>query len=223
MSTQMNTRAENRKTASSRDDAYWEAMRGHAERLYADAVADNETAARAAVDQAAEKARQQSQELAAGFRGLDKQLYRDYMAQRRTLPQTLAARGYTGGMNESGRIRLQNSYQESLAENARRRIAEEAKIEQTRAGEELSARNAVREANARANAQRTERLADLRTRQYTQQRSDDLRRAQELAKAGDYSGYRALGYSESEISYLSRVWAARNPKLQDVWSYGHYA
>ncbi len=207
----------------SRDDSYWETMRDQAERAYADALAENAAAEQAAVERAGADALRRRQETAEEYRGLDRQLYRDYMAQSRVLPQTMAVRGFSGGMSESGRIRLHNSYEEALAENARRRIAAENMIEQTRAGEELSARQTARAADAKARDRRDETLSDLRTRQYTQQRSDDLRRAQALAGAGDYSGYRALGYSQSEIAYLSRIWAARNPNLRSVWSYGHYA
>ena len=221
MSLQTNTTSP-AKTAS-RDESYWAAMREAAERSYADALAENEAAARGAAEQASEAARLAREATAAEYRGLDRQLYRDYMEQSRVLPQALSAGGYTGGLSESGRLRLKTSYEEALSENARRRIGEEAGIERTRAQAELSARQTAREADARARTQRDERLLDLRTRQYSQQRGDDLRRAQELAGAGDYSGYRALGFSEDEIAYLSRIWAARNPNLRGVWSYGHYA
>ena len=206
-----------------RGESYWETMKNQAERVYADALAENAAAEQAAVDRAGADALRRRQETAEEYRGLDRQLYRDYMARSRVLPQTMAARGFSGGMSESGRIRLHNSYEEALAENARRRIEAENAIEQTRAGAELSARQTARTADARVRDRRDETLSDLRTRQYTQQRSDDLRRAQTLAGAGDYSGYRALGYSEGEIAYLSRIWAARNPDLGGEWSYGHYA
>ena len=51
----------------------------------------------------------------------------------------------------------------------------------------------------------------------------DKQRAALLAAAGDYSGYRAMGWSEGEIAYLSSMWGAMNPLLQANQSYGHYS
>ena len=45
-------------------------------------------------------------ELNRGYQGANRQLYRDYMQQQRTLPQQMAVLGYTGGLTESSRLRL---------------------------------------------------------------------------------------------------------------------
>ena len=196
----------------------WAGLRDAAERAYADALRENARAEGEAVSRAGETAQQRREETAAAYRGLDRQLYRDYMAEQKALPQALAARGYTGGVSESGRLRLRNGYEEALAENTRARIAAQAGIEADRRAEELRARQTARAADEKARERRDAALSDLAVRQH----SDDLSRARELAGAGDYSGYRALGYSEEEIAYLSRIWAARNPSLRGEWSYGHY-
>ena len=44
------------------------------------------------------------------YAGTNRQLYRDYMGNKRTLPQQMAAMGYNGGLSESAQLRLRNSY-----------------------------------------------------------------------------------------------------------------
>jgi hypothetical protein len=46
--------------------------------------------------------------------------------------------------------------------------------------------------------------------------------ADNLAKFGDFSGYKALGYTDAEIAQMRAVWAAENPLLAAAVGMGGY-
>ncbi len=213
--------AGNRRTGvTSYSDPYWETMRDYYNSMYDSRVAANEAAAENAYAQAARAAQEQRDTLNAGYRDTNRQLYRDYMDARRVLPQQMAAQGYTGGLTESGQIRLNNAYGENLAVNERARLSRLSGVDAALAREEYDLRSAAAKANEQALQDRYAALADLRTKQYQQQRSDALSRAALLAQAGDYSGYGGLGLSQEDADYLARVWRAKNPRLARLQSTG---
>ena len=114
-------------TPPERRPTYSETMQGYYGDRYADALAENKTAADAAAETAERDAQDALERIRGGYKSTDRQLYREYMESKRTLPQRLAAQGITGGLTESSQVRLANSYGEELAENERARLAEEAK------------------------------------------------------------------------------------------------
>lgn len=114
-------------TPPERRPTYSETMQGYYGDRYADALAENKTAADAAAETAERDAQDALERIRGGYKSTDRQLYREYMENKRTLPQRLAAQGITGGLTESSQVRLANSYGEELAENERARLAEEAK------------------------------------------------------------------------------------------------
>lgn len=114
-------------TPPERRPTYSEIMQGYYGDRYADALAENKTAADAAAETAERDAQDALERIRGGYKSTDRQLYREYMESKRTLPQRLAAQGITGGLTESSQVRLANSYGEELAENERARLAEEAK------------------------------------------------------------------------------------------------
>ena len=195
------------------DNEWYGGQQEAARKYYEESKAANQQAAAAAEERARTAAQEQRDALAAGYQGTNRQLYRDYMERQRLLPQQLAAQGYGGGLSESARIRLGNSYGEALAENERARLREEADIRSALARQEYETMAAADAANRQALQERYGNLAALRTKQYQQQHSDALARAQTLAAAGDYSGYRSLGYTPEEIEYLGGMWRAQNPEL----------
>ena len=205
---------------TSYSDPYWDGMRDYYNSMYDSRVAANNEAAENAYAQAARAAQEQRDSLNAGYRDTNRQLYRDYMDARRTLPQQMAARGYTGGLTESGQIRLNNAYGENLAVNERARLSRLSGVDAALAQKEYDARAAAARANQQALEDRYAALAEVRTRQYQQQRSDALSRAALLAGAGDYSGYGSVGLSQADADYLARMWRARNPRLAGVQSTG---
>lgn len=154
------------------------------------------------------------------YEQLDTELYRDYMLDRKNLPQILAAQGITGGLSESSLLGLETGYMQNLAENQRRKIAEMADIE---ASAEDTAQRLFGEkakADAKAEADYAEKQLEI-ARLREQQRSEAaekaaaaekliytraLDKAEALAKLGDFSAYRALGYSEAEIAAMEKAY-----------------
>lgn len=189
--------------------SHYDQMRGYYQQMYDEQVASNEAARAAAEQRAREATQQQIDALKSGYQGTNRQLYRDYMEHRRTLPQEMAARGYSGGMSESSMLRLRNSYEEGLNENERARIGQEAGANAALAQQLYEAQARKSAADQQANQQRLGYLTALQEQQY----QDLQQRAATLASAGDFSGYQDLGYSSEEISYLEDIWARQNPAL----------
>ena len=211
----------NRRTGvTSYSDPYWDSMRDYYNSIYDARVAANNADVENAYAQAARAAQEQRDNLNAGYRDTNRQLYRDYMQAQKALPQQMAAQGYTGGLTESGKIRLNNAYGENLAVNERARLSRLSGVDAALAQKEYDLRSAAARANQQALQDRYAALADLRTKQYQQQRSDDLSRAALLAQAGDYSGYGGLGVSQADADYLARIWRAQNPRLAGLQSTG---
>ena len=108
-------------TPPERRPTYSETMQGYYGDRYADALAENKPAADTAAETAERDAQDALERIRGGYKSTDRQLYREYMESKRTLPQRLAAQGITGGLTESSQVRLANSYGEELAENERAR------------------------------------------------------------------------------------------------------
>ena len=204
-------------------DPYWNAMRSYYDQMYDSRAQANDAAAAEAAAQAARTAEAERSRIDEGYRGVNRQLYRDYMENRRRLPAEQAARGYSGGLTESGMLRLANAYGESLAQNERARLSELAAADEALARREYEARAAAAKANAQADQERYAAIAALRQEQYRQLREDRQSRAALLAGAGDYSGYGSLGYSQEDIDYLSNMWRQKNPKLAPAQATGKKA
>ena len=148
-------------TPPERRPTYSEIMQGYYGDRYADALAENKTAADAAAETAERDAQDALERIRGGYKSTDRQLYREYMESKRTLPQRLAAQGITGGLTESSQVRLANSYGEELAENERARLAEEAKTYSARDARLAAARAEQSRADAEAKRTHGESLAKL--------------------------------------------------------------
>ena len=148
-------------TPPERRPTYSETMQGYYGDRYADALAENKTAADAAAETAERDAQDALERIRGGYKSTDRQLYREYMESKRTLPQRLAAQGITGGLTESSQVRLANSYGEELAENERARLAEEAKTYSARDARLAAARAEQSRADAEAKRTHGESLAKL--------------------------------------------------------------
>jgi len=202
-----------RQTGVTAEDPYWASMRDYYRQIYRSQADAADAQAESAAARAREQADEQRAALSANYKDTNRQLYRDYMERQRLLPQQLAARGYTGGLTESARVRLGNSYGESLAANERARIGREAEIGAALAQREYEARAAAAEAGRQALLEQYGNLAGLRTAQHQQQRDELEDRAALLAQAGDFSGYLDLGYTMEEIEYLTKIWRKQHPRL----------
>lgn len=183
---------------------------------YADALAENKTAADAAAETAERDAQDALERIRGGYKSTDRQLYREYMESKRTLPQRLAAQGITGGLTESSQVRLANSYGEELAENERARLAEEAKTYSARDARLAAARAEQSRADAEAKRTHGESLAKLWQEAEKHRREDAAKTAALLAAAGDYSGYVGMGLTQEQADYLAEIWMGRNGALASL-------
>jgi len=189
--------------------SHWDSMKNYYQQMYDEQTAANNAAYEAAAARAREATQQNIEALNQGYQGTNRQLYRDYMQHQRTLPQEMAARGYSGGLSESAQLRLRNSYEEGLNENERARLAQENSANASLAQQLYEAQATATAANQQANQQRLGYLTQLQEQMY----QDQQQRAATLASAGDFSGYRDLGYSDDQVSYLESIWARQNPAL----------
>ena len=139
---------------------------------YESALADNERAAKRTAESAERDAQNAVERIRDSYRSTDRALYREYMENLRTIAQRLAAQGLTGGVTESSRVRLADSYGESVAENARARLGEEADAYASR-DERIAEAEAAREkSDAEARKTQSENLAKLKEKQEDQRRED---------------------------------------------------
>lgn len=188
---------------------------------YAEELAENRRIADTAAESAERDAQAALRRLRDGYKATDRQLYREYMESRRTLPQRLAAQGITGGLTESSQVRLANSYGEMLAENERARLGEEAETYSQRDARLAAASAEQSRADAAARRAHGENLAKLRQEAEAQRRENAAKIAALLAAAGDYSGYLDLGLTQEQADYLAEVWMGKNGKtapLRRAWN-----
>ena len=193
--------------------SYWDSMYGDLDTAYQAQRDQNQRALEAAQARAREASAAQVEALNRGYQGTNRQLYRDYMQRQRTLPQQLAAQGYTGGLTESSRLRMGNAYEEALNTNEQARLGQEASY-----GQDLAQR--LYEAQATRDAADNEALQNyysqrngLRAQQLQQERADLETRAATMAAQGDFSLYRQLGYTDKEIAYLEKMFRKQHPEL----------
>ena len=178
-------------------------------KAYEDQVAANAADLAAAEQRAREATDEQIAALADQYAGTNRQLYRDYMESRRTLPQRLAAQGFNGGLSESSMLRLNNSYEEGLNENERARIAQVSEYQRQLAQDLYDAAARTRESDRSAKTTYDSQLAALQEAIFR----DQQQRAATMAAAGDFTEYERLGYSPEEIAYLKALWRKANPAL----------
>ena len=177
--------------------------------MYADQIAADEEQLAAAEQRAQEVTDEQLAAPAAQYAGTNRQLYRDYMENRRTLPQQLAAMGYNGGLSESSLLRLGNAYEEGLNENERAKTAQESGYRSQLAQNLYDLQSKASESKRSAKETLDSRLAALEEAIFQNQQQ----RAATMAASGDFSEYERMGFSPSEIAYLKQMWRRMNPTL----------
>ena len=187
----------------------WTEARQDYEKAYQAQRDQNARALAAAEQYSRESADAQIAALEREYQGTNRQLYRDYMQRQRALPEQLAARGYTGGLTESSRLRLGTAYAEALNANEQARLGQKAGYEQALARQLYEARAAADAADSQALQSYYSALSSLRA----QQRSQLEKRAATLAAKGDFSLYKKLGYTDSEIKYLKKMFRKQHPEL----------
>ncbi|MBQ8263980.1 MAG: hypothetical protein IJY96_04290 [Oscillospiraceae bacterium] len=187
---------------------------------YEQALLNNDQQAAAQLQQNMNDIARRINELNAGYQEANKQLYRDYMMSRKNMPQLLAAQGITGGLSESTLLGLETGYQNNLVTNERERLAGVQSIEEGGADRALEIAIAKAKADAAAGDTNAERRLAALTAMLNQRNLDReyeageeaenyskaFERAQTLAAAGDFSGYKALGYTDAEIAAMKSAW-----------------
>ncbi len=132
----------------------------------------------------AEDVQSQMNRLNGQYEQLNTQLYRDYMQRKKNLPQQLAAQGISGGLSETSRLGLEASYQDGLNQNERARI------------------DGIRDIQSAGDKAQLNILQNYW--------EDAAERANVMASIGDFSGYKALGYTDEQIAALKAAWDAKN-------------
>ena len=193
--------------------SYWDAMGSDLDAAYQAERDYNARTLAAAEQQARDAAAAQIRALTRGYQGTNRQLYRDFMQRQRTLPEQLAAGGYTGGLTESSRLRLGNAYEEALNANEQARLGQEADYGRDLARQLYDARAAAAAADSRALQSYYDRRRELSAQRQQQERAALEQRAATLAARGDFRLYRQLGYTAGEIAYLERMYRRQHPEL----------
>ncbi len=96
---------------------YLETLLSQLRTSYQEQTEAGDAAAAAATQQAINRLEAQKGDLNTQYDALNRQLYIDRRQDERTLPQQLAAMGYTGGLSESSLLRLGTGYEEALRQN----------------------------------------------------------------------------------------------------------
>lgn len=177
--------------------------------IYEEQLAANNAAAAGAAEQAKAETESAARELEDEYTGVNKGLYRQYRKALASLPQELAAMGYTGGSSETSRVDLERGYEENLGENERERIAALSALRDAENAAIRQGQQAADEANAAARRNYLEALMTLKERSY----DDEWARVEALAAAGDFSGYENFGYSSEDVEKLRVAWESKNPEL----------
>lgn len=132
----------------------------------------------------AEDIQGQTDKLNRQYDGLNTQLYRDYMLRKKTLPQQLSAQGISGGLSETTNLGLEAAYQDGLNQNERARY------------------DALADLGAKGSSAELSILKDYR--------AEAAERAKMMASIGDFSGYKALGYTDEQIAAMQAYYDAAN-------------
>lgn len=163
----------------------------------------------------------QKGEVNQSYADVARQLYINNLKAKKNLGQQMAAYGMTGGASESALLGLETDYQEAMRLSEQERISTlnelEKAIQQTKlTGDITYAEQALALAQQRANNYGSV-LQTMLSRQDSQAAAaynQQMAKAELLASMGDFSGYKALGLTDSQISALGSAYQAANtPKV----------
>lgn len=206
--------------------------------------------ARIAADQAALEAAQNQKmldyekaerELAPVYNTQRQNTASQYQIAARNMAERFNALGLGSGANGQMQLSRQNEYLRNMnalnAAEAKARADLEFERTKSRAAYQDAVAQAIREgdaAKARALYEEAIRLDNSLVSTSANQMTVDLQReatqwnrlaeqADNLAKFGDFSGYKALGYSDAEIAGMRKVWEAQNADLMALMGYGSFS
>ena len=194
---------------SGTDISYWEELEKRYRELYESQVASNNAAAASATERTLREIDEQINALNKEYREKNRELYRGYRDADRHLGEQMAASGITGGLSESGHLRLENGYRSGVSALEQQKSAEQGTLRFK--GLKAEADNAA--AAEKANAAAKKEYADNQISAQKLYRTAEEKKAAEMAETGDFSGYARLGYSEEQIEQLRRGWENKNPQV----------
>lgn len=194
---------------------------------YTAQIAANDAEAAAKTKLAIEQLQRQKEQVNEEYAKVNRQLYTDTMKQQKTLPEQLAAMGYTGGMTESSMLKGQLSYEQALRDNEEARIAAGNDIDlqarETELQQEIARAQAEREIRNNYLTSYTGVMGQLQSQKnYEAERelarqqaaiSYALAQAETLAQYGDFSGYANVTdlngnrvYSDAQIAAMKAAY-----------------
>jgi hypothetical protein len=163
-----------------------------------------------------------------------------FQIARHNMGERAAANGINSGTGTQIALSQQNEYLRDYGALNKQEAAARSDLEFERAKASAAYRDAVAQALADNDVERAKALYDEAVRvdnslvsTSQSQIAIDLQReateyarmkdqADNLAKFGDFSGYKALGYTDAEIAQMRAVWAAENPLLAAAVGMGGY-
>lgn len=194
---------------------------------YSAQIAANEAEAAAQTKLAIEQLQRQKEQINEEYAKVNRQLYTDTMKQQKTLPEQLAAMGYTGGMTESSMLKGQLSYEQALRDNEEARIAAGNDIDlqarETELQQEIARAQAEREIRNNYLTSYTGVMGQLQSQKNYEAEQElarqqaaisyALAQAETLAQYGDFSGYANVTdlngnrvYSDAQIAAMKAAY-----------------
>jgi len=164
-----------------------------------------------------------------------------YQIGQRNMAERFNALGLGSGAQGQMYLSQGNEYQRNMnalnAAEAKARTDLEFERTKARTAYQDAVAQAIREgdaAKAKALYQEAIRVDESLVNNSQAQMQMDLQReatqwnkladqAETLAKYGDFSGYKALGYSDQQIADMRRTWEAMNPDLMALMGYGSFS
>lgn len=204
-------------------EGYLNAMLRNLEETYQKQLEANDQQSAAQVAMQLEALERQRQKAAEDYSKLNRQLYVDTRQTERSLPERLAAMGYTGGASESALLRNQLTYEQALRQNEAARISGEQDIafqgRQIEQQEDIARRQAAMQLLDSYQSGYNSVLGQMQTQknyedeQALAQRQAAIAYAQAaaetLAQYGDFSGYAMVTdlngnrmYSDAQIAAM---------------------
>ena len=205
-------------------ESYADVLRDLAKDSYDSAMEANKSIYEAGLSQQSRESESAIEKANGEYKALGTQLYRDYMMDKKNLPQLLAAQGISGGLSESSAIGLEADYMNNLSQNERERLGVIADIQEGAREsalklylDKVAADKKAQEDYDFRQAEITEEEAALRkaaeeaAKKSAKADAESLyaraiEKAEILASVGDFSGYKAMGYSEEEIAAMEKAY-----------------
>lgn len=185
---------------------------------YEQALAVNNTAYAAQLEQTRMKIQQRIDALNQSYKDLNRQLYVDYMKSRKNLPQQLAAQGHTGGLTESAMLGLETGYQGQLAANERERLTGISDLEAGGLNSELE----LKLAQAQAQQELQDTAYNRKAALYAQM-LEQKNREEDLAREEEETAYNRKLYAEEQAAQTAANTAYGYSADGGTYNIGSYA